>query len=66
MERKDTCVDTEEGVPAHHFHVPILEVEGVVRAYGRRVRGRVLIKNICDLEIGQGGNADGGRLGGRR
>ena len=30
MERKDTGVDTEEGVRTQYFHVSILEVEDIV------------------------------------
>ena len=39
MERKDACVDTEEGVSTQHFHVPILEVERAMGGYGHGVDG---------------------------
>ena len=35
MERKDARVDTEEGVPTQHLHIPILEVQGAMRSYAR-------------------------------
>ena len=46
MKRKDACVDTEEGVPTQHFHIPILEVEGVMGGYGRGVGERLEIGSI--------------------
>jgi len=68
-------VDTEEGVPAQHFHVPILEVEGFMQSRYRWVNGRLvekggvdgglIIRRICDREVGQSGNADGWRLSSR-
>ena len=63
MERKDACVDTEEGVRTQHFHVPILEVEGVMRGYSRGVGEKLVIGSICNGEVGQTGNADGWGLG---
>ena len=63
MERKDTSVDTEEGVRTQYFHVSILEVEDIVGGYGRGVDGRLVIRSICNGEVGQGGNTDGWRLG---
>ena len=66
MERKDARVDTEERVPAQDFDIPIFEVEGVMRGYGRGVGGRLVIRGIRNREIGEGGNADGRRLDCRR
>ena len=39
MERKDACVDPEEGVSAQHFHVSIFETEGAMGGYGHGVDG---------------------------
>jgi hypothetical protein len=81
VEGQDTGVYTEQCVPAQHFHVPVLEVEGLVLdddrgVVGRRlivrstcdrgVDGRLVIKSICDREVGQSGDADGRRLSDRR
>ena len=67
MERKDARVNTEECVPAQHFDVPVLEVQGLMGNNGRGVGGRLVIRGIRNREIGEGGNADGRRLGyGRR
>jgi len=65
-------VDAEEGVLAQYFHVPVLEVEGLMlgryhwvdgRLVDRgRANGGVIIRRIWDCEVGQGGDADGGRL----
>ena len=63
MERKDARVDTEEGVRTQHFHVPILEVEGAVGGYDSGAGGRLVIRSICNGEVGQSGNADGRGLG---
>jgi hypothetical protein len=62
VEGQDAGVDTEQCVPAQHFHVPVLEVEGLMRGYGRGVDGRLVIRSICDREVGQSGDADGWRL----
>ena len=51
-------MDTEEGAPTQHFHVPIVEVEGVMGSYGRGVGESLVIRSICDGEVGQTGNAD--------
>jgi hypothetical protein len=74
-------VDTEQCVPAQRFHVPILEVEGLVRGCGRGVvggrlvvrgicdrdvDGRLVIGSICDREVGESGDADRWRLCDRR
>ena len=58
MERKDACVDTEEGIRTQHFHIPILEVEGVMGGYGRGIGERFVIGGICDCEVGQTGHAN--------
>ena len=63
MEREDACVNTEEGFPAQHLHVPIREVQGTVRGYASRVGGRLIIGRIWDREIGQSGDADRRGLG---
>ena len=69
-------MNTEERVPAQHFDVPVVEVEGIMQIYGRRVDGRLVIGSvcyrgvdgrlviggICDCEVGQSGDADGRRL----
>ena len=76
MERQGAGGDTEECVSAQHFDVPILEVEGFMRGYGRRVDerlvigntcrrgidGRLVIRGVCDYEVGQSGDADGGGM----
>ena len=59
-------MDPEECVPAQYFDVPVLEVEGFMWGYGRRIDGRLVIRNICGREIGKSGNADGRRPSGRR
>ena len=64
MERKDACVDTEQGASTQHFHVPILEVEGAMGGYGHGVDGSLVIGSICNGEVGQSGDADGRGLGG--
>ena len=45
-------MNTEEGVSAQHFDVPVFKIESVMRGYGRRVGGRLVIKDICGLEVG--------------
>jgi len=72
MEGQSADVDTEEGVLAQHFHVPVLEVEGLMPGryhwvngglVGRgSANGGVIIRRIWDCEVGQGGDADGRRL----
>jgi len=71
-------MDAEQRVPAQHFHVPVLEVEGLMLSYGRGVYGklivrgirdcgvggRLVIESICDREVGEGGDADRRRLSG--
>ena len=68
-------MDTEESVPAQHFRVPVLKVEGVVWNYGRGVDERFVIgrifergvggssaiRSIGDREVGERGDADGRR-----
>ena len=67
----------EERVPAQHFDIPVLEVEGIMRSYCRRIGerpvigsvcsrgldGSLVIGAICDCEVGQSGGADGWRPG---
>jgi len=76
VEGQSADVDTEEGVPTQHFHVSIIEVKCLVRSHCRGVderlvvrsvckRGTVgmfVIRSICDREVGQSGDADGGGL----
>ena len=66
MEREDAGVDTEQRIPAQHFHIPILEVEGVM---GSRISGvdwrRFVIRGVRDGEVGETGDAYGWRFGGR-
>ena len=53
MEGQDGGVDAEQYVLAQHFHVPVVEVEGLVRGYGRGVIDRMLvIGGICDRQVG--------------
>jgi hypothetical protein len=71
-------VDTEQRIPAQHFHVPVLEVECLMPGCGHGVidgrpvvrntgvDGRLVIGSICDREVGQGGNAEGRRMSSRR
>jgi len=71
MEGQSADVDTEESVPAQHFHVPVLEVEGFMPSRYRWVNGRLvgrggvggglIIRRICDREVGEGGDANGWR-----
>ena len=69
-------MDAEQRVATQHFNVTVLEIEGVVGGYGRRVErgpiirsirdrganGRLAIRGICNREVGQTGDADGWRL----
>jgi hypothetical protein len=67
VEGQDAGVDTEQCILVQRFHVPVLEVEGLVQGGDRGVvDGRLVIRSISDREIGQSGNADGRRLSGRR
>ena len=64
---------TEKSVPAQHFHVPVLEVEGLMLSYRRRVDGKLLVgsirgcgvdgkvvvSSICSREVGESGDANG-------
>ena len=61
-------MDTEQCVSAQYFDIPVLEIEGVVGGYGRGVDGGLVVRSICDGEIGQRGDTDRRRLsdGGRR
>jgi hypothetical protein len=51
VQRKDTGVDAEEGVPAQHFGVSVLEVEGSVRSYDHGVNERLVIGGICNRKV---------------
>ena len=48
-------MNTEEYVPAQHLDVPVLEVEGTMRSYGRRVDGilviETVIESVCDRGV---------------
>jgi hypothetical protein len=48
VEGQDGGVDTEEYVPAQHFHVPVVEVEGLMENYGRGVDERLVRRRTCD------------------
>ena len=52
VEGQDTGVDTEQRVPAQHFHTVIFEVERAVGDYGRGVNRRLVVRTICDCEVG--------------
>ena len=71
-------MDTEERVPAQHFHIPVLEVEGFMCSHGSRVGGKLLVRsicnhqvdglvigNVCGGEVREGCDADGRRMGDR-
>ena len=62
MEGQDAGVDTEQRVPAQHFDVPVLEVEGIVGDCGRGVDGGLVVGGICNGEVGQRRDTDGWRL----
>jgi hypothetical protein len=77
VEGHDGGVDTEQSVSAQYFRIPVLEIEGFMRGCGRGVAdgmlvirgvcdggidGRLVIGGICDREVGERGDADGGRL----
>ena len=51
-------MDTEEGVPAQYFYVPILEAEGAMGGYGRGISGKLVIGGLCNGEVGQTGYAN--------
>ena len=69
-------MDTEERLPTQPFHVPVLEVEGLMPNYSRGVDKKLVVRSIfgygiderfiivgiCDREIGQSSDADGWRL----
>jgi len=48
MEGQSADGNAEECVPAQHFHVPILEVEGLMRDHCRRVDGNVVVRSISN------------------
>ena len=57
----------EQYVLTQRFHVPVVEVEGLVRGCGRGVVDRMLvIGGIRDREVGQSCDADGWRMSDRR
>jgi len=77
MKGKNAGGDAEERVPTQHFHIPVLEVKGVVRNYGRGVDERFIVINVrkragrrpivrgtLGREVGETGNANGRRVGG--
>jgi len=51
-------MDAEQRVATQHFNVPVLEVEGIVRGYGRGVDSRLVVGGICSGEVGQAGDAE--------
>ena len=61
MKREYTGVYAEEGVPAQHFDVPILEVEGAVGGDSRGVGGGLFIRKVGKSGgVVGGGKGDGG------
>ena len=44
-------MDTEERVPAQHFHIPILEVETLMGSYSSGIGGKLVIKHVCDRGV---------------
>ena len=56
-------MNAEQCVPAQHFDVPVLDMEGLMERYGREVDGRLVIRMIRDREVGQSGNVGGRGLG---
>jgi len=47
-------MDAEQRVAAQHFNIPVLEVEGIVRGYGRGL----VVRGVCSGEVGQAGDAE--------
>ena len=45
-------MDTKESVPAQHFHVPVLEVEGLMWNRNRRVDRKLIVRGIRDCGVG--------------
>ena len=58
----ETDVGAEQYVLAQHFNVHVLGVEGVMGSYSREFDGRLIIRVVCDREVGQSGDAGGRRL----
>ena len=58
VEEQDGSVDAEECAPAQRFHVPVLEVEGLVWSYGRKVDENLLIGSIWDREVDGGSSSE--------
>ena len=56
----------EQDVVTQHFDVPVLKVEGVMGMYSRGFEGRLVVKGVCDREVGQSGDADGWGLWNKR
>ena len=51
-------MDTEERVPAQHFHIPVVEIKGLVRSCGRSVDRKFVIGRIRGHEVEQCSDAD--------
>ena len=51
MEREDASVDAEQRIPAQHFHIPVLEVECIMRNHGCEVDWRFVIRGVRDGEV---------------
>ena len=58
-------MNTEQCVPAQYFHIPVVDVEGVMRDRGCGVDWRFVIRGVCDGEVGETGDAYGRRSGNR-
>ena len=59
IEGQNARVDTKEGLFAQHFDITVLEVERVMRSYGRRVYGGFVVRGVPNREIGQAGYTNG-------
>jgi len=51
-------MNTEQRLATQHFDVPVLKVEGAVGGYSRGVEGGLVIRGICNCEVGQADDAD--------
>ena len=56
-------MDTEQRIPAQHFHISILEVEGVMRSHGCGIDRGFVGGGVCNGEVWETSDADGRRLG---
>ena len=56
-------MNAEQYVPAQYFHIPILEVEGVMMSHGCGVGWGFVVGGVRNGEIGETGDAYGRRLG---